>query len=116
MSRFLKSFLYAFYGLKTAWNEEPNFRIQTILAFIVLGFAFFFHFSYMELVAIVVSIILVTTAEIFNTAIEDLCNRIESNHDPEIKKIKDLIAAGVLAASAGALILGVLTFIHHFFV
>ena len=115
MSRFFLSLSHAFRGLKVAWKEEPNFRIQTILASGVLLLSFLFQFSYTEFLAVVVSVVLIVTAEIFNTAIEDLCNKVEPKQDSDIKKIKDLIAAAVLTSSFGAFVLGILTFAHHFF-
>lgn len=116
MLRFFQSLSHAFRGLKTAWKEEPNFRIQTVLSGLVLCGSFYFQLSYTEFIAVVVSIVLILSAEIFNTAIEDLCNKVEPKEDSQIKKIKDLIAAGVLASSLGGFILGVFTFLHHFII
>ncbi|MEI6479125.1 MAG: diacylglycerol kinase [bacterium] len=49
-----------------------------------------------------------------NTAIEDLCNKVEPEHDPAIGKIKDTMAAFVFVSSIGVSILGILIFAHHF--
>jgi diacylglycerol kinase len=113
--KFLKSFAYAFEGLKIVWIEEQNFRIQTVISVVVLLVAYFFSFSYIEFVVIIIAISLVLLAEVLNTAIEDVCNTIESGHNLEIKKIKDIIAAGVLVCATASLAIGIFTIGHHFF-
>ena len=57
---------------------------------------------------------MVLSAEILNTAVEDLCNKIEPNQDNAIGKIKDVVAAFVLVAVIGAIFLVVMTFANHF--
>jgi len=96
------------------WKEEINFRIETLVAFFVLLFAWYFDFSFAENVAVLVAIFLVLSGEIINTAIEDLCNKIEPNTDMAIAKIKDVMAGFVLLSSLGASILGVFVLVNHF--
>lgn len=48
--------------------------------------------------------------EIVNTAIEDICNKIEPNQNPVIGKIKDTMAGYVLVSSVAALIAGIILF------
>jgi diacylglycerol kinase len=80
----LRPFNYAFRGLSVVWREERNFRIQTFCAAVATIFMAWFEFSAIECIVTIFAIVLVLTAEIINTAIEDLCNRIEPNHDPLI--------------------------------
>lgn len=115
MSKFLKSFYYAFKGLKFVWREEINFRIQLAVALLVIAAMIFFRFSFVETSIVIIAIIIVLITEIINTALEDLCNKIEPNQDAVIGKIKDMMAAFVLISVVGALIIGILTFFHHFF-
>ncbi len=58
---------------------------------------------------LVLAIALVWLAEAFNTAIEDICDRICPDFDPAIGRIKDLAAGGVLVASLAAATIGLLT-------
>lgn len=109
-----KSFFYAVNGLKTTWREEHNFRVEVFCAIIVLAAALYFNFSFIEWALIILSITIVLTCEIINTAIEDLCNKIEPNQNPTIGKIKDTMAAFVFISSLGTLVLGILIFLHHF--
>ncbi len=108
------SFGYAWRGLRTTWDEEYNFRIETVVSVLVIFCIFFFHFSFVEAVVCILSIMMVLTAEIINTAIEDVCDKIEPAYDTVIGKIKDTTSAFVLVSCFGAFVLGVLVFWHHF--
>ncbi len=110
----MKSFKYAFRGLKATWKEESNFKIEVFVSIFVLFCLFYFDFSFVEKMFCLISITLVLSAEIINTAIEDLCNKVEPSIDPVIAKIKDTSSAFVLVASFGALLLGIFVFTNHF--
>ncbi len=110
----INSFLYAWQGLKTVWQEERNFRIETVFALVVLFCVFYFQFTLDESALCVIAIIMVLSAEILNTAVEDLCNKIEINHDPVIGKIKDTMGAFVLVSVIGACVIALLVVYHHF--
>lgn len=105
-----KSLLYAANGLKTVWNEEHNFRIETAIAVVVLVASYFLHFSFLQLILLIIAITTVLTAEVVNTVVEDICNKIQPDYDLDIKKIKDAMAAFVLLTAIGAGIIGVIIF------
>ena len=106
--------MFALNGLKTTWKEEQNFRIEILIGAIVVFCILFFKFSLVETLFSVVAITIVLISEIINTAVEDLCNKVQPEHDPVIGKIKDTMAAFVLVSSLGAGIVGVLVFYSHF--
>ena len=108
------SFKYAINGLKITWREEHNFRIEILIALFVVFCLIAFRFSFVESMLCIVAIIIVLTAEIVNTAIEDLSDIVDSNPNPLIGKIKDTMAGFVLLSSIGATILGIIIFWHHF--
>lgn len=109
-----QSFLHALNGLKTVWKEEKNFRIEIVIAVIVALLAYYFNFSFVEASFVIIAIIVVLLAEITNTVIEDLSDKIDPSYNPTMAKIKDTAAAIVLVSVIGAIILGVLSFAHHF--
>lgn len=111
----IKSFKDAINGLKTVGKEERNFKLLSIFAVAVLVVAFYFDFSPTEFIFIIFAITLVLSGEVVNTAIEDLCNRVESNQDPVIGKVKDMMAGFVLLLSAFSLLVGVFIFCNHFY-
>jgi undecaprenol kinase/diacylglycerol kinase (ATP) len=104
---------YALNGLRTAWVEELSFKLQIISAVIVLGAGWMFNFSPLEWILIVFAIGFVLAAEVFNTALEELCDKFKSDPDPHIAKIKDLSAAAVLLASGTALLIGIIVFFPY---
>ncbi len=101
-------------GFRTVWREENNFRIEVIVAVFVLLAVIAFRFSYGESAIVILAIALVLGGEIVNTAMEDLCNKVEPKQDHDIGKIKDTMAAFVLLSAFGSVVLGLLTFAHHF--
>lgn len=109
-----KSFSDAMFGLKTVLKEETNFKIEIFFATVVLFFMFYFEFSLLESAILLLCVVLVLSSEIVNTAIEDLCNKIEPNENAVIGKIKDVMAAYVLLSVFGSILVGIFVFYHHF--
>ncbi len=113
LKKITHSFQYAFIGIKLVWSKEINFRIEIILALLVSMLGVLFHLSTIEFAIIILVISFVITAEIFNTAFEELCDKLHPERDSYIAKIKDISAAVVLVASIGAFIVGLFIFIPH---
>ncbi len=112
--RFLRSLSHALRGIGQVWKEEPNFRIQSAAAILIVIALIVFQFSFSESAIILFAIMLVLGGEMFNTLVEDLLNVIEPEHHASVKKMKDMMAGIVLLLSCGAGIVGVLVFFHHF--
>lgn len=109
----IRSFGYALKGIRLAWKEEQNFRIQITLDCAAVLFGFIFRISIVEWLFVVAAAALVLTAETFNTALEELCDMLRTSHDPHVEKIKDLAAGAVFLASLGAFVIGCIIFIPH---
>lgn len=114
MEGILKSFGWAMNGIRITWREEVNFRIESLIAFCVIVLGIFLRFSSAEWVIITGCIVAVLSAEMVNTAIEDLCNKIEPNADPVIGKIKDIMGGFVFIVILGAVIIGTMVFSYYF--
>jgi diacylglycerol kinase len=108
-----KGFGYAFEGVRLAWREELNFKIEVGCAALAIALAIAVGLPATEFALVALAIGIVLAAEVFNTSIEELCDKLETDHDPRIAKIKDLAAAAVLIASATALVVGLFIFIPH---
>ncbi|MBU4351226.1 diacylglycerol kinase family protein [Candidatus Parcubacteria bacterium] len=104
----LKSFGYAFEGLKTAFKNEANFRIQLAIAVIVLSLSVFLKFSALEMIILITVAGLILILELINTAIEILAGE---EITPKAKTIKDISAAAVVIAVILSVIVGLLLFI-----
>jgi diacylglycerol kinase (ATP) len=115
MNKFFSSFGFALKGLKVAIKTERNFQIHFIATVLVIVMSFCFHLTKTEWMIIVLCIAAVLSAELFNTAIEKICNKIEPNYNPTIKIIKDVSAAAVLVVAIASAIIGCLLFIPKLF-
>lgn len=111
----LKSFGYVLNGIKTVWKEQFYFKIEIFCAILVLIVAIYFKASFEEAVFSTIAVTMVLAAEIINTAIEELCNKVEPNQHPHIAKIKDISVTLVFVTIIGALSITILIFLHHFF-
>lgn len=111
----IKSFIFAFNGLKLFFISEHNGRIHLVAAIIAVGISFYLHLSTFEWIAILAVIAAVFIAEILNTAIEKLADVVTIERHPKIKIVKDLAAAAVLVSAILALLVGGLIFIPKLF-
>lgn len=107
----LMSFVHAGRGLRWLVQGEHNawVHLAATVAVILAGFAL--DLSLADWRWIVLAIALVWLAEALNTAIEELADRVCSEFDPAIGRVKDIAAGGVLVASIAAAAIGGLTFI-----
>lgn len=104
---------YALQGLRVAWKDEASFRVQLFVALAVLMLGWYLGITRTEFLFVLFMIGFVLTAELFNTALEELCNKFKAEHDPHIAKIKDLAASAVLISSILALIVGIVIYVPY---
>ncbi|QQG37670.1 MAG: diacylglycerol kinase family protein [Candidatus Kaiserbacteria bacterium] len=109
----LRSFRYSMRGLAIAWREEFNFRVHAAATALVLFLSWFLGISAIEFLFVLGAVTLVLAAELFNTALEELCDKFGTDPDPHIAKIKDLAAAAVSVAALGAFVIGSIIFIPY---
>ena len=107
----LKSFTYAFNGLKVLLSEEHNSRIHLFATVCVVVAGVLLKISLLEWVAVAFAVGLVFSGEIFNSAVEDLSDVVCPERDERIKKVKDLAAAAVLVNAITAAVIGFLVFL-----
>ena len=107
----LKSFTYAFAGLKVLFREEHNSRIHLFATVCVIVSGVLLKISLLEWVAVAFAVGLVFSGEIFNSAVEDLSDVVCPERDERIKKVKDLAAAAVLVNAITAAVIGLLVFL-----
>lgn len=107
---FLKGFKYAFCGIIHCIKNERNMRFHTVAALYVLVFARFFDFSRDEYVILFLTIGSVIAAEMINTAIEELCDKVSEEYDLKIKYAKDCAAGAVLVLAIFAAVIGIILF------
>ena len=111
MMKFIHSFGYALSGLWYGIVTQRNLRIHFTCLLLVLGMGWYFSLSHTEWLLVAIAAFLVLSAELFNTAIEQLCDVVEANIHPGIKRVKDIAAAAVLLSAMAALVTGAVVFI-----
>ncbi len=107
----LKSFGFAFNGLKILIREEHNARIHLFAVVCVTVAGVFLKISVSEWIAIVFAFGFVIAMEIINSVIENIADFVSPEKHEMIKKIKDLSAAAVLIAAITAFIIGLIIFV-----
>ena len=108
-----QSFKLAFSGLWQAIIHENTFKAGVLITVVVGFFAFYLPLSYTQRAIIFLTIFSVLGMEFFNMQLERILNLIDSNHNPEIKIIKDLAAGAVLLLVIAAAIVAALIFLPH---
>src|SRR5690554_1337600 len=96
LSRLLKSFQYAWNGIKHTWKKEQNFRIHILITIVVLLLAQLLKVPLVEQALLVIAIGSVLTLELVNTAIENVVDMVVQTYDTRAKIIKDVAAGAVL--------------------
>ncbi len=109
-----QSFAHAIRGVRLLLRAERNFIIHALAAVGVVALGWYVHLSRWEWVAVVLCIVNVMAMEAINTALEKLCDKVEPDHHPVIRDIKDIAAGAVLAAAVGAAIAGAIIFLPKF--
>ena len=94
-------------GLRYAVVYDFSVAYKLVLSAIVLAAAFALR-AWVDLLLILVVTAFVLVAEMMNSAIEALCDFVESRHDERIRVVKDIAAAAVgIAILAWVVVLAV---------
>ncbi|MEK7559364.1 MAG: diacylglycerol kinase family protein, partial [Patescibacteria group bacterium] len=109
----LQSFKFAMTGVKIAIKENRNMKIHFVIAIFVVIFALFLQMSRLEIAIICIIIILVFSAEMINTAIEEVINLVTKEYREEARIAKDVSAGMVFIVAAGSIAVGLLIFLPH---
>ena len=111
----LRSFCFAFSGIRYCFKAEVNFRVHCIAVVVAVTLGVALHISNTEWLMIILAIGAVICLEIINTIIEKLCDIIHPEQAYKIKIIKDMAAAAVLIAAVISLITGCFIFLPKIF-
>ena len=91
-------------GLYFAVRSEQAIREELVALAIAIPLAWVIGASVMRRVELVAAVVMVLVVELLNTAIEKLSDRLTTDHDPQIGRVKDMgsAAVGVALLMAGA--------------
>jgi diacylglycerol kinase len=105
-----RAFIYAGRGIVLLVLSQWNARIHAVAAACAIGAGWWLGLTQIEWCIIVLAILLVWVTEALNTAIEFLVDLASPHIHPLAGKAKDVAAGAVLAASIGAVLLGLMIF------
>ena len=105
------TFLCALRGIKATIKTEQNFRVDLIIATIVVAMGFILRINFIEWLFCVISIGLVLFAEMMNTAVETVVDLYTREKNELAKKAKDISAGAVLILAINTAIVGCVIFI-----
>lgn len=111
--RLFNSFGYAFKGLATAFASQQNLWIHSFAVIVVCSLGFYYTIRYMEWIVLIICMGMVIAAELFNTALEYLCDKVEPQKNETIKKVKDISAGAVLILAITSLVIGLIIFLPY---
>jgi diacylglycerol kinase len=109
--KFMRSFKYAREGARHTLTTQRNIWIHLAAGLVVLVAAVWYKISSAEMALVALTIALVITAEMINTALEALVDLVKPEQHPAAALVKNIAAGAVLAAALGAVCVGLLIFI-----
>ena len=115
MRKLIESFKFAIQGIGYALNTERNMKIHFILAFIVTLLGFWYHITASEWSVLLLTMSMVVTTEMVNTAIEKTIDLVTEEYKVLAKISKDVAAGAVFISSVVAIIIGVIIFYQKIF-
>lgn len=96
--RVIRATGYSMKGLKSAYIHEAAFRQEGWLALIMIPLGFYLGNGSIEKVLLVGSVLLVLVAELLNSAVESVVDRIGSEFHELSGRAKDIGSAAVFVA------------------
>lgn len=105
--RYRDSFRYAFWGVKTAFEEERNLRTHIMAGLFVIGLSLFLNLDRNEWLWLLLVSYLVFVMEMINTVVENVVDLVTEEYHPIAKKVKDMAAAVVLVTTGFAAVIGI---------
>ncbi len=103
MLRFWRATINSRNGLIFATRSEQAIREELVGLLLSIPLAWLAGATMMRRVELVAAVVLVLIVELLNTAIEKLADRLTTDHDPQIGRVKDMgsAAVGVTLIMAG---------------
>ena len=94
IKKLFRNFLNSVNGIRIVFKES-SFVLEILLGIIIIPYILIENVTILIKLLVISTYMLLLSFEIFNTAIEKLCDKITKKKDHDIKKIKDLASASV---------------------
>lgn len=108
LRRIIKATGYSFAGLKAAWRHEAAFRLEVIIFSMMAPVGLWLGDDSVERVLLISSLFIAMVAELMNSAIESVVDRIGLDIHDLSKRAKDIGSAAVFVAIVNLVVVWVL--------
>lgn len=110
-TNFIDSMNHAIDGINYTIDHERNFKIEMIIAMLVIVAGFFFKVSKIEWLILLITTSSVLVLELVNTSIERCVDLVTKDYQELAKHAKDVSAGAVLLASLFSVCIGIIIFL-----
>jgi len=93
--RIYRAFFYSFDGFKSCYQTEQAFRQELFLCLVLFPVPFFLEISSVEKALMIFTLLQILVAELLNSGIEAVVDRISEERHELSKKAKDIGSAAV---------------------
>lgn len=114
IARLIAATQYSIHGFKAAWHYEEAFRTELCLALLFFPACFWIGETLAHQLVLVISCFLVVIAELTNSAIEAVVDRVSAERHPLSGQAKDIGSALVFCTLILFIIIWGLSFWHFF--
>jgi len=108
-----RKFGRAIHGMAVGIRSESSFAVHFFAAAVVLVAGGMLRMCVAEWAVLLLSITIVMTAELFNSALERMARAVSKEHNPHLADALDTSSGAVLAAAVGAAVVGTLVFLNR---
>lgn len=114
VQRVMDAFDYSMKGLVASWKYEAAFRQEVVLAVVLIPAAFWLAQTHIELILLISSVFWVLMAELANSALEAVVDRIGPERHDLSGRAKDIGSALVFLSLMLLVIIWVIVIINRF--
>lgn len=115
LRRLVAACRFSFRGYRAAWRMEEAFRTEVLMALVLFPAALWLGQSTATRLLLIMSWVIVIFAELMNTAIESVVDRVGHEKHPLSGQAKDLGSALVFTGNVLALVVWVMIAWERFF-
>jgi diacylglycerol kinase (ATP) len=95
LSRMWRATINSRNGLAFAFRSEQAFREEFVALVLAVPLAWLIGVTAARTIELIFVVLLLMVVELLNTAIEKLADRLTTDHDPQIGRVKDMGSAAV---------------------
>lgn len=111
IKKLIKSFGYAYNGIKETIRNEQNIKVHILVMFLVIVAGIILRIEKIEWIICIILFGFVIASELFNSAIENTVDLVTKEKNENARKAKDAAAGGVLVSAIAAAIIGCIIFV-----